>query len=265
MVSGPWLCSLGPASFPRERMIRIAIIAALEREIAPLVQGWERVALRHEGRDLFCHQNGDLMAVAGGIGRRWATSTARAVAAEFQPQALVSAGLGGAIIRSLKVGSIFIPNVIVDAATGAEYRCNAGENLVSGGILVSAEEIADSGSKQHLADQYHALVVDMEAAAVAQVAQQMKTGFFCVKAISDELDSRFPPLNRFVDETGWFKTREFLAWGVLRPQWWLATIRLGRDSHRATAALCHWLARNLNASFVAPAVVTLDGADCPKP
>jgi adenosylhomocysteine nucleosidase len=244
-------------------MSRVAIIAALEREIGPFVAGWTRGVLQHHDEDIVCYRNGDVVVVTGGIGCRQAEAAARAAVAEFQPQALVSAGLGGAIIRTLKIGSIFIPNVLVDAATGAEYRCNAGAGLVSGGVLVSATEIAGPGSKKHLADQFHALVVDMEAAAVARVAEEMKTGFFCVKAISDELDSRLPPMNRFVDESGRFQTGRFLAWTAARPQWWPATIRLARDSRRATRALCHWLGKNLTSSFVAPAVVTLDGADFP--
>jgi adenosylhomocysteine nucleosidase len=246
-------------------MNRIAIIAALEREIGPLVEGWTPKVLHSQGRDLISYRNSELIAIAGGIGRRQAEIAARAAVAEFQPQALISTGLGGAIIRSLKVGSIFIPNVIVDAATGTEYRCNASPGVVAGGILVSVPEIAGAESKQLLADRFHGLVVDMEAAAVARVAQEMKKGFFCVKAISDELDSRLPPMNRFVDEAGRFQTGKFLSWGAVRPQWWAATIRLAKDSRRAAHALCGWLDKNLTASFVAPAVVTLDGADFPKP
>jgi adenosylhomocysteine nucleosidase len=172
--------------------------------------------------------------------------------------------LGGAIIRTLKVGSVFVPNLIVDAAMGTEYRCNAGAGISCGGILVSAPEIAGPESKKHLADQFHALVVDMEAAAVARVASETKTGFFCVKAISDELDSQLPPLNRFVDGSGHFQTSRFVTWTSLRPQWWPATIRLARNSQRATRALCGWLGAHVTSNFAAPPVVTLDGADFPK-
>jgi adenosylhomocysteine nucleosidase len=201
------------------------------------------------------------------MGGRQAELAARAAVAEVRPEALVSAGLGGAMIRTLKVGSIFVPNIVVDAATGVEYRCSAGLEAgpTPGGILLSASQIAGLESKKALADRFHALVVDMEAAAVARVAQEMKTGFLCVKAISDELDTPLPPLNRFVDEAGRFQTGKFLAWGAVRPQWWPATARLARDSRRARRALCAWLGKNLAGSVRAPAVVTLDGADFPKP
>src|SRR5262249_197051 len=182
-----------------------------------------------------------------------------------QPQTLISAGLCGAIIRTLKVGNVLVPNVIVDAATGTEYRCNTGTGISCGGILVSASEIAGPESKKGLADEFHARVVGMEAAAVARVAKETKTGFFCVKAISDELDSRLPPLNRFVDGSGRFGTSRFIAWAAVRPQWWPATVRLARDSQRATRALCDWLGACVTSNFAAPPVVTLEGADFPKP
>lgn len=245
-------------------MTRLAIIAALDREIAPLVEGWTPGVVRHHNHELTCYQNGELAVVIGGIGSEQAEMAARAAVAELQPQALISAGLGGAMIRTLKVGSIFVPNIVVDAANRTEYRCNTGTGVACGGILVSAPDIAGPELKQQLADQFHGLVVDMEAAAVARVAQELKTGFLCVKAVSDELDSRLPPLNQFVDPSGLFQTGRFLVWAALQPQWWLALVRLARDSRRAARALCEWLGKNLTPGFVPPRIVTLDGADFPK-
>lgn len=245
-------------------MSRLAMIAALDQEIAPLVRGWTPGVLHYENHELTCYRQGELAVVVGGIGFRPAEMAARAAVTELQPQALVSAGLGGAIIRTLKTGSIFVPNLIVDATTGTEYRCNTGAAMACGGILVTAPEIAGPKSKQRLADQFHGLVVDMEAAAVARVAQEMKTGLFCVKVISDELDSQLPPLNRFVDGSGRFQISRFVAWAALRPQWWPACARLARDSRRATRALCDWLGRNLTSGLAPPRIVTLEGADFPK-
>src|SRR5262249_29740691 len=101
-------------------MIKTAIIAALERELRPLVKGWSRTPLESGGRTLLVYRSGDVIAVAGGIGRRRAELAARAVVEQFCPQILISAGLAGALIRSLKAGSVMTPNVVVDAANGAE-------------------------------------------------------------------------------------------------------------------------------------------------
>ena len=50
-------------------------------------------------------------------------------------------------------------------------------------------------------------MVDMEGAAVAQVAKEHGLEFAAVKAISDDADFPMPPLNRFIDENGKFATR----------------------------------------------------------
>ncbi len=242
-------------------MSAIAVIAALDRELHPLVDEWNSNELHSGGNTFRCYHAGGLMALAGGIGAKRAELAARAVMENYHPQMLVSAGLAGALIRSLKVASIVTPNVIVDAATGTEYRCTLGGEMVGGGVLVTSGEIAGAGVKAALVERFHGLIVDMEAAGVARVAQQFNVGFRCVKAISDELDFVMPPLGRFVDEQGSFQTGKFAGWVALRPQHWANIIRLGRNSGRATRALSDWLKKNLSRNFPG-AVVTLSGAEC---
>jgi len=50
-------------------------------------------------------------------------------------------------------------------------------NHVSGGVLVSSGEIAGAEAKRELVNRFHGLVVDMEAAGVAKVAQQEQMDF----------------------------------------------------------------------------------------
>jgi adenosylhomocysteine nucleosidase len=130
-------------------------------------------------------------------------------------------------------------------------------------VLVTAAEVAGAESKAALVERFHGLVVDMEAAGVARVAQQFNVGFRCVKAISDEFDFAMPPLNRFVDEAGNFKTGRFTAWAAVRPQHWAVVLRLARNSGRATQALSQWLKKNLtqfaiSGNFPPGTVVTLN-------
>ncbi len=234
-------------------MSRIAIIAAMERELAPLVRGWKRSTLDCAGRALTCFEkqppeSQDMVAVAGGIGCKNAEQAAKGVVAQYHPAMLVSAGLAGALIRSLKVGSIVTPNVIVDAATGIEYRCATGGGSIGGGILVSSDEVAGAEAKQKLVERFHALIVDM-------------VGFRCVKAISDEADFVMPPLSGFVDAEGKFQIGKFAGWAVFRPHYWAKIAALARNSRKATEALCGWLVKDLSSGLPAGKVVTLDGAE----
>jgi adenosylhomocysteine nucleosidase len=239
-------------------MSKIAIIAAMEREIAPLVRGWQRGTLPSSGREFVVFDRDEVVVVVSGIGCKNAELAALAVVKQYRPALLISVGLAGALIRSLKVGSVFTPNVVVDAADGAEYRCAADGNHVSGGVLVSAAEIAGVEAKRELVNRFHGLVVDMEAAGVARIAEQEQIGFRCVKAISDEADFAIPPMGKFLDATGEFQNGKFALWASLRPWQWLRIAALARNSKHATDALCSRLRSDLASTLPPKEIVTLN-------
>ena len=242
-------------------MSKIAIVAAMEWEIAPLVRGWQRGTLSSGQREFSCFERDGVVAVVSGIGCRNAEQAARVVGAQYRPAILISAGLAGALIRSLKAGSVFMPNVVVDAADGAEYRCTPDGNHVSGGVLVSAGEIAGAEAKRELVNRFHGLVVDMEAAGVAKVAQESQTSFRCVKAISDEADFIMPPMGQFVNATGEFQSSRFALWAAVRPWQWTSVAALARNSKRATEALCNRLRNDLASTLPPKEIVTLNKAE----
>ena len=242
-------------------MSKIAIIAAMEREIAPLVRGWQRGTLSSGERKYLVFDRDGVVAVVSGIGCRNAELAARSIVAQYRPAILISVGLAGALIRSLKAGSVFTPNVVVSAADGTEYRCTADSNHVSGGVLVSAGEIAGAQVKQELVNRFHGLVVDMEAAGVAKAAQEAQVGFRCVKAISDEADFTMPPMGKFVTAAGDFQTGKFALWAALRPWQWSTVAALARNSKRAAQALCKRLQTDLAGGSPAKEIVTLNKAE----
>jgi len=241
-----------------DRSVRVAIIAALERELSPLIADWELSTVEASGRSLICYEGPEIVVVFSGIGCRRAEEAARAAVKKYAPQALISAGLAGALIRSLKAGNIVLPNVIINAASGLEYRCNLGGDVIGGGVLVSNFEIATKRSKPELVECFHALVVDMEAAGVAKVAMEEDLRFRCVKSISDELDFDMPPLNQFIAD-GELETGRLARWALRRPHYWPAMIALGLKSRRASRALCDWLRTNLAGNLPVAKVVTLNG------
>ena len=242
-------------------MSNIAIIAAMEREIAPLVRGWQRGTLPSGERKFVVFDRGGVVAVVSGIGCKNAEQAARAVVNQYRPALLISVGLAGALIRSLKVASVFTPNVVVDAADGAEYRCAADGNHLSGGVLVSAAEIAGAEAKRELVNRFHGLVVDMEAAGVSRVALQEQIGFRCVKAISDEADFVMPPMGQFLNAAGEFQRGKFALWAALRPWQWPRIAALARNSRRAISALSDRLQRDLASGLQSKEIVTLNRAE----
>jgi adenosylhomocysteine nucleosidase len=214
-------------------MSRVAIIAAMEREVTPLIGGWKVRGIERGGRRYRLFEKDDVVLICGGIGAEAARRATEAVIQEAQPVLVISAGFAGALDSTLRVGDVFEPRVIVNAADGARTDTGSGQ-----GTMVSYGAVADPEQKRRLAKAYAAVAVDMEAAAVAQGAQSRGVEFAALKAISDAADFLMPPTERFVSGGGQFRSGRFALHVVVRPWLWGRTVALARNSARASRALC---------------------------
>ena len=243
-------------------MTRTVMIAAMVREVQRLVRRWRRTSVGDEERRFAAFVAGDVAVVISGIGKRNAEVAARAAVIHYRPAKLISVGLAGALAGDLGTGSVVTPEIVVDAADGTEYRCAAAGGT-PGGVLLTASKIAGADAKAALAEQFHARLVDMEAAGVARAAQAARCGFRCVKAISDDAGFVMPPLAQFVDAAGHFHGGRFAAWAAVRPWQWSRVALLGRNAAYAARALCRRLAQDLSGNDGAIEVVTLDRPEFP--
>jgi adenosylhomocysteine nucleosidase len=217
---------------------KVAMVAALEREVRPLLKSWRSVEREYGGRRFKFFENGQAVLVCGGIGEQAARRATEAVIALYQPELVQSVGFAGALDPALTVGEIFTPRRVIDARDGSNVEIAAGC-----GVLVSAISIAGSEQKAQLSKSYGAQAVDMEAAAVARGAEARGVRFMAVKAISDESNFAMPAMDRFVDQQGQFRTARFVIFAGLRPWLWLRVIRLAGNSAKASRALCVELER----------------------
>jgi adenosylhomocysteine nucleosidase len=217
-------------------MSRVAVVAALEREVRPLVKGWRWSEKENGGRSFRFFEKGEVVVVCGGIGPEAARRAAEAVIAIYAPKVVYSAGFAGALDPGLKVEDIVLPRRVVNAGDGSSVVLDRGE-----GVLVSYGSVADSTQKARLRDSFSAQAVDMEASAVACAAELRGVEFAAVKVISDEYDFSFPSMERFVDSGGQFREGRFAWFAVLRPWLWPQVVRLAQNSGRASRALCNWL------------------------
>jgi adenosylhomocysteine nucleosidase len=214
------------------------MVAALEREVRPLVKRWRRVEREHEGRRFKFFEHDEAVLVCGGIGAEAARRATEAAIALYRPELVISVGFAGALDPALKVGEVFLPNRVVDARDGSGVEVAGGR-----GVLVSAASVAGVEQKAKLSASYGAQAVDMEAAAVARGAQARGVRFVAVKAISDESAFEVPSMDWFVDGRGQFHTGRFVISLTLRPWLWPRVIQLGRNSGKASRALCAELER----------------------
>jgi adenosylhomocysteine nucleosidase len=235
---------------------RIAIVAAVEREVAPLIRNWKTRERDFQGRAFRFFETEEAVLVCGGIGSEAARRATEAVISLYQPHSVQSVGFAGALDPELKVGTIFLPKYVIDARDGSRTETSA-----SDGDLLSFAVVAEAGQKQRLANAYGARAVDMEAAAVARAAQAHHLPFAAVKVISDEVDAALPPLQRFVRHDGSFQTGRMLWFAAWRPWLWPRVIRLGRNSARGSRALSRWLQQSLSAGTGngAPEAVAVGG------
>lgn len=230
-------------------MIRIAIIAAMEREVHPLIRSWKIRVMEQGGRRYRLFENGDAALVCGGIGAEAARRATEAVIREVSPVRVISAGFAGALNgspdhtlnRSLRVGDVLEPRTVINAADGVRTEIASGE-----GILVSSANVAGKEQKTRLGKAYGANAVDMEAASVAQGAEARGVEFGALKAISDAADFSLPALDRFVARDGSFQSVKFVCHLMVRPWLWGTTIALARNSSKASRALCGALVRYLD-------------------
>ncbi len=220
---------------------QVAIVAAMEREVAPLVDGWEMIL----GPRYHYYERGNVIVVCGGIGQACARDAADTVMTFRQPTVLISAGLAGSLRESVPVGSVIFPTKVLRVGDEQTFTIDGGE-----GTLVSVQSVASLDAKRELANKYSAVAVDMEAAAVAEVAKARGVRCVAVKAISDDLVSELPPVHRFIDDKGEFHTAKFAIHAALRPALWPQIAKLRRDSEKAIKALCDTLAHITGANAV---------------
>jgi len=224
-------------------MSEVAYVAALKREVAPLIKDWHCIRTAYSGRNFEFFENGCTVLVCGGIGAEAARRATEAVINLHRPKEVVSIGFVGALDPDLQVGNIVEPATVIDARDGSRVTTDRGA-----GILVSFPSVAAGAQKQKLASAYDAQTVDMEAASVAQGTQAHGLHFRALKAVSDELEFPMISMDHFVDADGQFRSIKFALFSAFRPTTWTTVIRLVRNSFVASRALCERLESEIGSS-----------------
>ncbi len=207
-------------------MPEVAIVAALEREISPLVRNWKASEREYSGRSFRFFEFEQRVAVCGGIGPQAARRATEAVIALYSPSLVLSVGFAGALDSGLRVGEVFEPRLVIDASDGSRTDAGAGP-----GVLVSFGSIAAPEQKARLA-------------AVAKGAEAHGLRFAAVKVISDDANFAMPGMESFIRLDGSFASARFAFHTALRPWTWGTVFRLARNSAKAAQQLGEYLERH---------------------
>ncbi|SNT02249.1 adenosylhomocysteine nucleosidase [Granulicella rosea] len=223
--------------------MKIGIIAALPDELKPLVRGWGRVKGMAKGVSMWRRPGGpdEILAVCGGMGSAAALRAFAAAEADGPLDLVLSVGWAGALTGEENLSHVM--SEIVDAQTGERFLLTEGERRLR---VVTAARVADAAEKRRLRESYGAVLVDMEAAAIARLAQMRGIPMCCFKAVSDGAGAELPDINPFIGADGQLMLPRFLAHVAVRPQFWGALIEMGSRGPKAAKEL----ARTIEAFLV---------------
>lgn len=158
--------------------------------------------------------------------------------------AVLSAGLCGALVEGLEIGDIVcgtsVNGIDIDLPSSADRHVT--------GPIASIGQVAQTVAEKRRLRQTGAVVVEMEAAAVLERARQWQVPFYCIRAVSDMADEGFTlDLNATRDMAGRFRVGRILAQAARQPRTGIPELlRLRRNSQTAAKALGEFIG---NCSF----------------
>ena len=230
-------------SAPRPALV--GLLAPMPSEMQPLAKALS--LHRAEGDQLYKGVVGmtALLASRTGIGtRRAADATARLLDAANVEHVMV-VGIAGGLGPS-RVGEVLFPEIVVDKATGQEFRASPLGDVTPRGKLVTHDDF-DMGpdeQQQLVADGF--VAVDMETAAVAAVCEQRGCTWSAVRAISDLVGVTPGNVISLANPDGTPNVGASLRYLVTKPWRIPKLVRLGRDSVRAARGAADAAARVLS-------------------
>jgi adenosylhomocysteine nucleosidase len=161
---------------------RVGLLAPMPSEFQPLAK-----ALSLQRSDAgWTGASGPIALVAGktGIGTRCAAEATERLLDRSEVDHVMVVGIAGGMGAS-KVGDVIFPAVVVDKASGTEYRPTSLGGIEPSGRLVTHDDFDMQPAERDalVADGF--VAVDMETAAVAGVCERRGVPWSAVRSISD--------------------------------------------------------------------------------
>lgn len=190
-------------STPERIPCDIAVIFALGIETAGIEDRLEEVSrIKAHGFNVRQGYWDDLSIVIAesGPGMQRAAHAAEALIDAYRPEWVISSGFAGGLQEALRARDFLLADEVVNLegkqlSLGLQVSKEALEATpgVHVGRLLSADRIIRSPEeKRELGEKHHALAVDMETFAVAEVCKRRRTRCLSVRIISDGVDDALP-------------------------------------------------------------------------
>jgi nucleoside phosphorylase len=190
----------------------------------------------------------NVLLVQAGIGRERARQAVIAAYRAFGAHAVWSLGFAGGLADTLQPGDLICPSAIVDDQRPAEAPMAADASHaamcaalrrarlpVASGTLITVEAALRTPEAKRAAHRRSgAVAVEMEAAGVAQAAQELGIPWAALKVVVDAVGDPLPSsLARCTSPEGDLHWRGLLAGALEGRRFWRPLLRLGRASRVA--------------------------------
>jgi len=166
---------------------RIAFICAMPMELRPLVR---KLGLRKTSIGAWRAHAGTLddrgvIAIVTGMGTKLAIDATTRLLDTVEVDRVVVVGITGAVDNDTPIGTLVLPEVVVNSATGAEHRpAPLGDGTPHGKMWTTDELLTDLEFIASLRAQ-GVVSLDMETAAIAEVCQGRGVPWSVFRVISD--------------------------------------------------------------------------------
>lgn len=200
-------------------MNKVAIMGAMEEEIAPLLEYFDDIEEVEYANNTYYkakYQDLNVVIAYSKIGKVFSTLTASTMIQKFGCDTLLFSGVAGGINPKLKIGDLIVANKLTQhdldiTAFGHPYGFVPGGkvyvetnkmlrelaldvarekkiNILEGTIATGDQFIADSARKEFIESTFHADALEMEGASVAVVCEALNVPCLILRAISDVAD-----------------------------------------------------------------------------
>lgn len=197
-------------------MPKIAILGAMEEEIAPLLEYFKEYKTTKYAKNNYyeaTYKGQELIIAYSKIGKVNASLTASIMIEKFGATTMLFSGVAGAVNENLSIGDIlyatkltqhdlditafghpygFVPEgaVFVESDGGlntiAKEVADSKKITLHKGVIATGDQfICDESKKQWIKETFNADAIEMEGAAVAVVCDALNVPFFILRSISD--------------------------------------------------------------------------------
>jgi adenosylhomocysteine nucleosidase len=215
----------------------VAFVCAMPMEIVPLKRQLSLETAAIGSFEFYTGQLGDrpIVAIVTGIGSVLAAEGVERLLEAIDVEHVVVVGITGAVDSDTPVGTLVQPMVVVNGATGTEYRpTHLGKGSPNGKMWTSDQLITDLDVVTGLRAT-GVIALDMETAVIAEVCERHNVRWSVFRAISDRateagLDD---DVFRLVNSDGTFNVKRIGAFFVKHPGRLPSLARLAKDARRA--------------------------------